>query len=55
MMKKIKKKGIWFVLFLILISLVLTWFFAVTEEADDLAPEPVSRASGCLCGQEFVG
>ena len=36
-MPKIKRPGALFVLFLILIALVLTWFFAVSEDYYDYA------------------
>lgn len=44
-MPKIKKPGALFVLFLILISLVLTWFFAASEDYYDYAADTIESSA----------
>lgn len=44
-MPKIKRPGALFVLFLILVSLVLTWFFVVSEDYYDYAGETIESAA----------
>ena len=44
-MPKIKKPGALFVLFLILIALVLTWFFAVSEDYYDYAADTIESSA----------
>lgn len=44
-MPKIKRPGALFVLFLILIALVLTWFFAVSEDYYDYAADTIESSA----------
>lgn len=55
MKKMIKRPGALFVLFLILISIVLTWFFVVSEDYYDYASDAIeSSASAAPLNKEVL-